>query len=157
MTALTPNIVNLAPKKLVGINIEMSLTENKTQVLWRAFMPRLKEIKNRVGKDLFALQVYSENHFQKFIPTNRFTKWALAEVDSFEHIPANMQPFELEGGKYAVFHLKGDDKSIFQYIYGEWIHKSEYSLDNRPHFEVLGEKYKNNSPSSEEDIYIPVR
>lgn len=157
MTALTPNIVNLAPKKLVGINIEMSLTENKTQVLWKAFMPRLKEIKNRVGTDLFSLHVYSESHFQHFSPANKFTKWALAEVSGFEEIPNGMNPFELVGGKYAVFHLKGDDKSIFQYIYGEWIHKSEYSLDNRPHFEVLGEKYKNNSPSSEEDIYIPVR
>jgi hypothetical protein len=30
-------------------------------------------------------------------------------------------------------------------------------LDNRPHFEILGEKYKNADPDSEEDVYIPVK
>jgi len=30
-------------------------------------------------------------------------------------------------------------------------------LDNRPHFEVLGEKYKNGDPESEEEIWIPVK
>jgi AraC family transcriptional regulator len=32
---------------------------------------------------------------------------------------------------------------------------SEYFLDNRPHFEVLGDKYKNNDPTSEEEIWKP--
>jgi AraC family transcriptional regulator len=30
-------------------------------------------------------------------------------------------------------------------------------LDNRPHFEILGEKYKQGSPDSEEEIWIPVK
>jgi AraC family transcriptional regulator len=29
-------------------------------------------------------------------------------------------------------------------------------LDDRPHFEVLGEKYKNNDPTSEKEIWIPI-
>ena len=32
-----------------------------------------------------------------------------------------------------------------------------YILDNRPHFEVLGGKYKNNDSNSEEEIWIPVK
>jgi AraC family transcriptional regulator len=35
--------------------------------------------------------------------------------------------------------------------------KSEYELDYRPHFEILGEKYKNNDQLSEEDIFIPIK
>jgi AraC family transcriptional regulator len=153
---IEPKLLELMPKKLVGINLEMSLADNKTQKLWQTFMPRLSEVENRVGTDFFSLQVFPENHFRNFSPTNRFTKWALVEVSGFDTIPSGMESFELEGGKYAVFHLKGMDMSIFQYIYGEWIHQSEYSLDNRPHFEVLGEKYKNGSPDSEEYIYIPI-
>ncbi|MFM9945765.1 MAG: GyrI-like domain-containing protein, partial [Bacteroidia bacterium] len=42
-------------------------------------------------------------------------------------------------------------------IYGTWIPNSEYNLDNRPHFEILGEKYKNNHPDSEEEIWIPIK
>jgi AraC family transcriptional regulator len=38
-----------------------------------------------------------------------------------------------------------------------WLPSSDYVLDNRPHFEILGEKYKINDPESEEKIWIPVR
>lgn len=38
-----------------------------------------------------------------------------------------------------------------------WLPASDYNLDNRPHFEVLGEKYKNNDPTSEEEIWIPIK
>ena len=47
--------------------------------------------------------------------------------------------------------------SIFQYIFSEWIPQSDYSVDDRPHFEVLGAKYKNNDPDSEEEIWIPIK
>jgi AraC family transcriptional regulator len=45
----------------------------------------------------------------------------------------------------------------FQYIFGTWLPNSEYVLDNRPHFEILGEKYKNDDPTSEEEIWIPIK
>jgi AraC family transcriptional regulator len=62
-------------------------------------------------------------------------------------------------GLYAVFNYKGSnmDHSIFEYIFRSWLPDSEYYLDNRPHFEVLGDKYKNNDPSSEEEIWIPIK
>jgi AraC family transcriptional regulator len=70
-----------------------------------------------------------------------------------------MESFILYGGLYAVFDYKGSsvDNRIFQYIYMNWIPNSEYQLDNRPHFEVLGEKYRNNDPTSEEEIWIPIK
>lgn len=46
---------------------------------------------------------------------------------------------------------------IFEYIFVEWLPDTIYELDNRPHFEILGEKYKNNDPDSEEDLWIPIR
>ena len=45
----------------------------------------------------------------------------------------------------------------FQYIFGTWMPDSGYKWDNRPQFEILGEKYKNNDPSSEEEIWIPIK
>jgi AraC family transcriptional regulator len=65
----------------------------------------------------------------------------------------------LTGGLYAVFDYKGlsTDNSIFQFIFGTWLPSSEYDLDDRPHFEVLGNKYKNNDPTSEEEIWIPIK
>lgn len=62
-------------------------------------------------------------------------------------------------GLYAVFDYKGSSEvhKFIQYIYTSWLPNSEYKLDHRPHFEVLGEKYKNNDPNSEEEIWIPIQ
>jgi len=61
-------------------------------------------------------------------------------------------------GLYAVFDYKGSSAAsdIFQYIYASWIPNSRYQIARRPHFEVLGEKYRNNDPNSEEEIWIPI-
>jgi AraC family transcriptional regulator len=42
-------------------------------------------------------------------------------------------------------------------FFSTWLPDSEYRLDVRPHFEVLGEKYKNDDPESEEEIWIPIK
>jgi AraC family transcriptional regulator len=154
---MQPQFVSIEPKKLLGICLEMSLAENRTGELWRSFMPRLKEIETRVGNNLYSLQVYDEDYFQRFDPTREFEKWALAEVKNFSVIPDEMEPFELPGGLYAVFQHKGMGTEIFQHIFSEWLPNSGYDLDNRPHFEILGEKYKQGSPDSEEEIWIPVK
>jgi putative chromate ion transporter len=60
----------------------------------------------------------------------------------------------------AVFAFKGDlslAQKTFEYIFKTWLPNSKYNLDNRPHFEILGEKYKNNDPASEEEIWIPIK
>lgn len=154
---MQPQFVTIEPKKLLGICLEMSLAENLTGELWRSFMPRLKEIETRVGNNLYSLQVYDEDYFQQFSPTREFEKWALAEVKNFSVIPDEMEPFELPGGLYAVFQHKGMGTEIFQKIFSVWLPNSGYSLDIRPHFEILGEKYKQGSPDSEEEIWIPVK
>ena len=154
---MQPQFVTIEPKKLLGICLEMSLAENLTGELWRSFMPRLKEIETRVGNHLYSLQVYDEDYFQQFSPTREFEKWALAEVKNFSVIPDETEPFELPGGLYAVFQHKGMGTEIFQNIFSEWLPNSGYALDNRPHFEILGEKYKQGSPDSEEEIWIPVK
>ena len=137
----------------------MSLADNKTGELWKSFMPRRGEIKNALTTDLISMQVYEPNHFSDFKPTRKFQKWAAIEVSDFSNVPADMENFILPGGLYAVFDYKGlcNDPTIFQYIFGAWLPNSEYILEDRPHFEVLGEKYKNNDPTSEEEIWIPIK
>lgn len=156
---IIPKIVTVSKKKLIGTIISMSLSENKTFDLFSNFMPRRKEIINKISNDVFDMRVYSPNYFDDFSPVSTFTKWALMEVSDFENVPVGMKPFILERGLYAVFHYKGlgTDSNIFRYIFESWLPNSNYILDHRPHFEVMGEKYKNNDPNSEEDIYIPLK
>jgi AraC family transcriptional regulator len=154
---LIPRIQTLLPKKLIGKRLQMSFVNNRTPELWRSFMPRRKEIQNAVGTDLFSVQNYgSKNPFEDFNPETIFEKWATVEVIDFDNIPEGLEAFTLQEGLYAVFDYKGNSPEIFQYIFQTWLPNSDYELDRRPHFEILGEKYKNNDPDSEEQIWIPI-
>jgi AraC family transcriptional regulator len=155
-----PQIVTAAPKKLIGKHMTMSLAKNKTAELWRSFMMQRMEIKNAVGTDRYSLQLLPENYFTNFNPATPFEKWAAVEVENFDAVPEGMETFTLPGGLYAVFAHKGGPAKgpeIFRYIFGEWLPKSGYTSDNRPQFELLGEKYKGDDPESEEEIWIPIR
>ena len=156
---MNPRIEIITEKKLVGKKVKMNLINNQTGVLWGSFAPKIKDIKNRISTDKISMQVYDKEYFREFNPTNEFEKWATVEVRTFDDVEKELEIFVLQGGKYAVFDYKGssNDNSIFQYIFTKWLPNSEYELDNRPHFEVLGEKYKNNDPNSEEEIWIPIR
>ncbi len=154
---MKPKIKNILKKKFIGMSIKMSLTNNKTGELWGTFMPIREKIKNNLNSELISLQIYERGF--KYSPDTEFEKWALSEVTDFDNVPNYMETFTLEGGLYAVFNYKGNsnDTSIFQYIFTNWLPNSAFLLDNRPHFEVLGEKYKNNDPNSEEEIWIPIK
>lgn len=156
---ITPRIESLKSKKLIGQKVSMSLVENKTGLVWSSFSPRIKEIEDRISEDRISLQVYPYDYYDAFNPNREFEKWATVEVSSFNHIPKDMEAFSLPDGLYAVFDYKGssNDSSIFQFIFTQWLPDSKYSIDNRPHFEVLGQKYKNNDPDSEEEIWIPIK
>ncbi len=155
---MEPRIELLTEKKLVGMHATMSLANNRTGELWRSFMPRRREIQNRLTSELISMQVYD----RPLEPGNfdqTFEKWAAVEVADLAAIPAGMEAFVLKGGLYAVFHYVGSssDTRIFREIFGVWLPGSSYLLDDRPHFEILGDKYRNEDPNSEEDIWIPIR
>ncbi len=158
---MVPRIEILAEKRLIGMRLSMSLANNKTFELWRSFMPRRKEIQNNLTSEFISMQVYEPSYnFENFDLNASFEKWAVIEVPNFETIPNGMETFVLPSGLYAVFEFKGDVSiavQTFQYIFQTWLPNSEYNLDARPHFEVLGEKYKNNDPNSEEEIWIPIK
>lgn len=157
---MNPAIVDLSSKMLVGKCLPMSLADNQTANLWRSLMPRRMEIQHRASADLISMQVYPTDFDFAFRDLHQpFVKWAAAEVTDWNSVPEGMERFSLPGGLYAVFHDRGlnTDPRIFQYIFGEWLPASDYEIDDRPHFEVLGEMYRNNDPDSEEDIYVPIR
>ena len=156
---MEPRIEILESKKLIGYRLKMSLTNNKTGELWGRFAPKIMAIKNKLTADKISMQIYDSAYHSDFDPNKEFEKWATVEVADFNDIPQQMEPYTLVGGEYAVFDYKGSsaDDSVFQYIFRTWLPNSEYQLDSRPHFEVLGEKYKNNDPTSEEEIWIPIK
>lgn len=156
---MEPRFEYITQKLLIGRRLKMSLAENRTYELWKEFMPRRKEIGSMKNSDLISMQVYDEFHDHEDV-NSIFEKWAAVEVCSFDTAPDDLEKYTLQGGLYAVFYYKGDSRKgaeIFSYIFKTWLPTSSYLVDNREHFEILGEKYKNASPDSEEDIWIPVK
>jgi AraC family transcriptional regulator len=157
---MQPRIESVPEKKLVGTSVSMSLIDNKTFELFSSFMTNRKQVKNSLGTAIYEVMEYDAAHFKNFNPNKSFKKWATLEVGNFEAIPENMNTLVLESGLYAVFTYKGlakDFSNLMQYVFTEWLPKSEYALANRPHFNVLGDKYIKDSPDSEEEVYIPIQ
>lgn len=155
---MNPTIKTLPTTKFIGKNLSFTYSDYRVFELWSSFMPRRKEIQNAIGTELYNIQVNSENF--DFQPNTPFTKWAAVAVTDFDTIPKGMETLQIPEGLYAVFKYKGDQSSaafFFNSIYTEWLPSSDYELDNRPQFEILGAKYKNNDPNSEEEIWIPVK
>lgn len=158
---MVPRIEVMSPKLLVGMRIRMSFADNRTGQLFGSFMPRRKEIASSVTNDIFCLQNYGDDFdFQHLDPTAEFEKWAVVEVADMDSVPAGMETLKLPGGVYAVFDHRGGPataQQTFRYIFDTWLPASGYAIDNRPHFEILGEKYKGGGPDSEEEVCIPIK
>nr|WP_199002809.1 GyrI-like domain-containing protein [Flavobacterium sp. ASV13] len=153
-------IETLTEKKLIGKHIDMSFIENKTFQLWNGFMPKHKEIKNVVDSNLYSLEVFPGNYFDNFDANNIFQKWAAVEVYHFDEIPSGMETLIIPTGLYAVFVHKGpqsEGHKTYHSIFVEWLPNSQYTVDGRPHFAVMGDKYKKEDPDSEEEIWIPIK
>ena len=152
---LEPRIQEFQGVLLCGINVPMELRSFNPERARGLLMPQLYKISTRLSSDLISLRDFEGVPVFGPVANPTFTYWAAVEVaqenEHFEHL-------EVPQGTYAVFAYKGlsTDHSIWRYIYGTWIPNSPYTLDNRPHFERLGADYKNNDPSSEEKLWIPI-
>lgn len=156
---MTPRIELLPSTKIIGFHRSMSMAQNTTFELWQPLMKRRGEISNTVSADLISLQIYPPD-FNPADMNRMFVKWAGVPVSDFEKIPDGMSGFEIPQGQYAVFdHIGGPPTAAhtFGFIFGQWLPQSNYALDDRPHFEVLGERYKHGDPKSEEEIWIPIK
>jgi AraC family transcriptional regulator len=152
-------IIKLHPAiTLIGKRQEMTFANDLSVAMWQAFMPRRHEIKDRLGEELYSVQVYPEAF--DFGMDTLFSKWASVPVPSGFSVPAGMEVLFIPEGIYAVFTYQGipaHAESFFRSIFTEWLPASDYILDNRPHFELLGSLYKHNDPTLEETVWIPVR
>lgn len=156
---MEPKIVTSPQRKLVGRHLTTNFVQNRTPELWRNFMKDRHLLHNTIGSELYSIAIYDPTYFSNFKPSHNFEKWAAVEVPDDEGLPESMEPLLLPAGLYAVFVHKGPstDTSTFHYIFSKWLPSSDYVLDDRPHFEVMGEKYKHDQPDSEEEIWIPIK
>ncbi|MGC4039779.1 MAG: GyrI-like domain-containing protein [Flavobacterium sp.] len=158
---MTPKIKIFKETKLIGKKLKMFFANDNTFKLWQSFMPYRSEIKNQSGSDLYSVNIYNRvSFFESFNATHEYDKWAAVAVQDFDEIPESMQTLIIPEGLYAVFHYVGrpsDAQPTFGYIYGEWLPKSGYEIDDRPYFALMDEKYKGEDPLSEEEFWVPIK
>lgn len=158
---MEPTIINFPATRLIGNHQTMNLTQDQTFALWSTFAPRIKEIKNRPNKDRFSLKIFPFSlNLAQLSPTTLFQKWAAVPVTDFSDVPEAMQTLIIPEGLYAVFNHKGNAEvfgKTLETIFTQWLPASAYQLSDRPHFEILGEKYQVSDPESEETIWIPIQ
>ena len=150
----------IGEKHLVGQRRTMSLATDATPALWQLFQRQRHHLPPAVGNALYSLQVYPPDYFTPFRPDIVFEKWAAVELPAASPVPAGLEGLRLAGGRYAVFLHRGPASAgpvTFGYIFGTWLPASAYELAERPHFELLGKRYHPTDPSSEEEIWIPIR
>ncbi|GAB4164210.1 MAG: hypothetical protein Tsb0033_25370 [Winogradskyella sp.] len=154
---MTPEIIHSLKKHVVGMYVPMQRYEtHKIKTLWQQFAPRKHKLANLVNNTSIAMQTFSLN--EKGQPESTFNMWACVEVSELSNIPNDMEGFTIPEGKYLkVLHKGMDASATYHKIISEWLPNSGYAIDDRPHFQVMGEKYKNGSPDSEEDFYIPIK
>jgi AraC family transcriptional regulator len=156
-----PEILEIADKKLAGIRIMTTLSANKTFELWGRFMPRLKEVEQKIEGTLYSVRKYPLSFgTEAFTFDTEFEEWAAIEVITHDRLPSGLEKLSISAGKYAVFNYVGlasDFPATAQFIYMTWIPGSGYTLDDREHFAVMGKKYLPNDPSSEEEIWVPIK
>ncbi|MFT5892191.1 MAG: AraC family transcriptional regulator, partial [Dokdonia sp.] len=76
-------------------------------------------------------------------------------------VPEEMEVLTIPAGKWAVFQYQGVASGFYkmaQYIYEEWLPKSEHQLDHRPHFEYMSPDYLGPMhPEATEEVWIPLK
>ncbi len=156
-----PKITSSPKRKLIGMFVEMSLSEDKTFELWSKLMPRIKEITNRKNENFYSVQMYDTDFPNSFTPKTVFQKWACFEVTNFDEVPNGMETLTIPESEYAVFYHKGIAAAfpkLAEYIFKTWVPNSEFEVDNRPHFTLMGKKYfGHENPNSEEDFWVPIK
>ena len=142
------------------MHLPMSFNNNRTGELWKNFIPRYRDIPVKNSDDLYSVEVYPAGFFKRFDPDTPFQKWAGVEVPANAEWQEGLEQLIIPSGAYAVFLHRGPAAEAgitYQYIFEKWFPLSGYMIDDRPHFAVMGPKYKPASAESEEEIFIPLR
>jgi AraC family transcriptional regulator len=150
---MEPRIVESQAFTVVGLKYHGKNENNEIPGVWDALHPRIGEIGNMAtDRVAYGISAYMDPS------TGEFDYVAGFEVSSTEDIPEGMIHFEVPGGKYAVFATTLPAiGGTFRHAYHTWMPTSGYQPAGSPEFERYDEGFDPQDPSSEFDLYIPIK
>lgn len=134
----------------VGKNENQEITQ-----LWGAFNQRSAEIRNQLPEAAYGVCILLAD-----APEGVFEYVAGFAVSVVEDLPAGMVVRQIPALTYAAFTHRGALNTLhqtYEAIYQDWLPQSGYELAAQLDMEVYDERFKDFSPDSELDLYVPVK
>jgi predicted transcriptional regulator YdeE len=150
---MKPRIVERGAFTVVGLKYRGKNEEGEIPQMWQALGPRTGEIAN-MADDTAAYGI-SANMDRD---TGEFDYVAGFEVSSARDLPQGMVAFGVPAGRYAVFTTTLPKiGETFHNAYNTWLPQSGHQPTGGPEFEVYDEQFDPQDPTSEFDLYIPIK
>lgn len=160
---LSPKIVTVQPKYVVGFRFDMSIENNNTIKMWEKLNDQLAK-QNYISMNNNRYSIYETsgtcqpNTFNK---NSEATLFIGIETFHDNNLPDGMELKEISGGKYAKFIHKGTVKNListYYYIWGVWLPNSSFQLDARDDLECYTEQFLGaENEESQIEIYFPIQ
>lgn len=137
---------------LYGISVSGSLLNMPIKTLWQNYKAQWQ---GERPKSLINLQRYPTGYHKAFNPATPYEQWAGTFNQSAIDQPSTLA---VPSGKYLKLLRRGNpnDGRVFEYLFTQLLPAKGYTVDDRPHFEVLGENYSQMAEIAEEEIWIPI-
>ena len=142
--------------KVAGLQITTTVQEcssnNPHPKLWKDFLARIEEIRNRVGNKFYGVcKEISKHHCN-------FTSSACVEVNDLDNLPEGFVGMTIPKSRYAVFTHKGKVENLaetYRKIHEEEMPKSGLK-QKEIWLEVYDERFKENSDDSIMEIWASI-
>lgn len=150
--------------KVMGYEYYGSNQNDEIKILWNRFSKTLHSEPALNSNRVTDVETYLGvcEHVEAYDPEKSvFSYLVCLEINQIPNIvPEDMVIKEIPTQDYVVFTHIGSPNSLeatYQYIYGTYFYKTDFELVDAPDFELYDHRFSPESPTSELDIYIPVR
>lgn len=150
---MKPKIITRPRFNIVGFKYRGRNEQQEIPQLWLTFGSRFSEFKHKTEKH--TAYGIMDNFDEEL---GEFDYVAGVAVSSAEGQPADAVYWQIPEQTYAVFTCTLPTiHETFDKINTEWLPESGYQRQPGPEFELYDERFDQEDPNSELDIYIPVQ
>ncbi len=156
---MTPIFVEIPQLLIVGVQCLASKENGLCPKMWEVFGSLAKEgLEMKQPATWFGVETYTK----EFQTEQKWFYLAGVEVNSLEKIPPTMVGKIVPAARYAVFEhkgvLPGEIGKTFDYVYREWLPKSDFVQAGPWDLERYGPKFLGPlNPESVMEICLPIR
>ncbi len=155
---LEPRYEIIGDIKLVGTLSTTTMQNLQFTRYWEEFFPQYNKAEHKDNNRFYGTMFWEDQPtMTQDMPIN-YLVGVPEEVLSDPQEP--WVKHTIKGGSYAVFTHKGPVERIqetYMYIYGTWLQNSTYEERYGDQFEYYDERFKDQSPDSIVEIWVPVQ